>query len=195
MPLSPEWVSAAADVLAAAGVLLAAGQYRRDGRWKQKERIQQFFDAFKDSAGARNAALMLDSRNREVPLWDASDPKDRYVRVTWADVERALVPPSSAVQTCEPIDTAIRDCFEDLLNRFAGLERMAQEGLIRESDLKDALRRWFFIIGERDKDKPHIRNLRLFIVEGRRETAMKLFRRFDIDLKLAYPADVASFQA
>lgn len=194
MGLRAEWISAVADIVVAGSAVFAFLQFRREGLWKRKERMAQFFNGFGDTPGARNAALMLENNEREIPLWDAADPKDRYAVVTWKDVEMALLPPSSGQVRKEPTYSAIRDSFLDLLNRFSGLERLVQERLVSESDMKDALRRWFYIIGERDKDEPHIRNLRLFIKEHNLKTSKEAFRRFGIDIDKMYVDDLKSLQ-
>ncbi len=194
MEIRPEWISAFADAVVAGSAFLAFLQFKREGLWKRKERIAQFFNGFQNTPGARNAVLMLENKEREIPLWDASDPKDRYRVVTWRDVEIALLPPSSGLVRTEPTYSAIRDSFLDLLHRFAGLERLVQERLVSESDINDALRRWFYIIGDKDKDEPHIRNLRLFIKENNLKTSKEVFCRFGIDIDRVYAKDLKSLR-
>lgn len=191
--IEADWVSAAADTILAFSALAVFLQFRRDRLWRRKDTMRQFSEGFRDTPGARNAVLMLESPVREVPLWDAADPKDRYKWVTWDDVEIALIPASLGDVRYEPLYSAIRDSFFDLLNRFAGLEPLAKARMITDEDIMDALRRWFYIIGERDKDKPHIRNLRLFIYEHRLETAKIVFSRFGINIDSMYDNDRKSF--
>lgn len=187
---TPAHVSAAADIVVAIGAILAVKEYHRQGKLSRQQRMREFHQGFNDTPGARNALLMIERPEGEIPLFD--DPKNKWQMVTWAEVESALSPGASHAN---PRDSAIQNSFLDLMSRWAGLELMRQQRLVDDNDVRTALRRWFKIIGGRDNDKPHIRNLRLFIEDSDLRDAKALFKFMGVDLEKTRTTDFAAFES
>lgn len=181
-------VSAFADLVVAGGALLAVREYSRQGKLLRQQRMREFHQGFNDTPGARNALLMIEHPEGEIPLFD--DPANKWFNVTWADVETALAPGADRSDTR---NSAIQNSFLDLLSRWAGLEIMRQQKLVNDEDVRTALRRWFNII-LRDKDKPHIRNLRLFIGDRDLRDGTAMFKFMGVDVVAMRKQDWISFK-
>jgi len=102
--------------------LLAHRQWRADQQWKRLEALMERIKAFTETPGSLNAIMMLSSQDREIPLWNKERPEDRYVRVKWEEVSRALIPTDMITYPYDSKRSAIRDSFNDLLGRLSHLE-------------------------------------------------------------------------
>ena len=125
-------------VIATAAGLFAVWQWRKDQNWKKKEALLGRAIAFKDTPGSYNALLMLDSANRNIPLWDCDVPNDRWHVVYRKEVALALIPPTLLpYQHSESnLETAIRDCFSDLFARLTHIEVFLADGMIEFKDIE-----------------------------------------------------------
>src|SRR5688572_23558897 len=103
-------------VLVAIGTGLAAWQWGKEQRdrraeeaAKRRQSILARVSSFDDTPGARNAMLMLSGYDRNVPLYDAERPEDRYERVAWRETARALIPADIVPYNYDPKEDAIRN--------------------------------------------------------------------------------------
>ena len=110
--------------------LLAYRQWRADQQWKRLEALMERIKAFTETPGSLNAIMMLSSHDREIPLWDKERPEDRYVRVKWDEVSRALIPTDLITYPYDSKQSAIRDSFNDLLGRLSHLEAFLEAKLL-----------------------------------------------------------------
>ncbi len=164
--------------------LLAYRQWRRDQQWKRLEALMQRIKAFTETPGSLNAMMMLSSDDREVPLWDKEKPEERYVRVSWEEVSRALIPTDMLKYPYDSKQSAIRDSFNDLLGRLSHLEAFLEAELLSENEAKHAMKN-FVLQFERLilQNTDLARNLRIYINYYGMDGVQNLFKRFDIDLK------------
>ena len=163
--------------------IVAYTQWRRDQKWKRLEALLVRVKAFNDTPGSMNAIMMLFSEDREVPLWDKEKPEDRYVRVSNKEVSRALIPTDMLPQPYDAKMIAIRDSFNDLLNRLSHIEAFLEAELLDKKEvgyIMDDFVLRFQRFSENDKLS---RNLRIYIDWKRLERVQKLFERFDIPLR------------
>ena len=173
--------------LAAVASGLAFRQWKAEQRWKRKEVLMDRIRAFGDTPGARNAMMMLTSHDREVPLWDKERPEERYVRVTWGEVKRALIPGDLIAYTHDAKENAIRDSFEDFLGRLAHIEVYLEAGLLNREDASHIVGTWIARFRQLSADPQLLRNLRLYIDWRGMRSTQKLFKRFDVDLTQNLP--------
>ena len=117
---------------------IAFWQWRKDQNWKKKEVLLSRAVAFKDTPGSYNALLMLDSANRNIPLWDSNEPDEKWRVVHRKDVALALLPPTLLAYplTESNLESAIRDCFSDLFARLTHIEVFLADGMIEFRDIQ-----------------------------------------------------------
>ena len=75
--------------------------------------------------------MMLLNYDRDVIIRDSVGPE----RVSWGDTEKALVPGCFRQYLYEPQMTAIRDCFNDMLEGMSRLHFLLTEELVRQEDV------------------------------------------------------------
>ncbi len=169
------WVYAGATaVLALATLLLACAAMKAGRQWnyelkeRRKAARAKFTDDFIKTPGARNATLMLFSSDREIPLWDAADPADRYHPVNWKDVEDAFTPErieaGHRFYSNTPKHTAIRDSFDDFFGRLNYLNSLLDDNLISDDDAHSIASPWLNALDFSKNAHPHIARINEYIV-------------------------------
>lgn len=170
--------------------VLAYRQWKADQRWKRVDALMERIMAFGDTQGSRNAMMMLTSHDRDVPLFDCEKPEDRYVRVTWNEVARALIPGNLVEYPYERNkDIAIRDSFEDFFGRFAHLKLYLDAGLLSKKEAEHVVKPWVRRFAHLSPNPELSRNLRLYIDWRRMDQIQALFRRYGVDLTSALEAE------
>lgn len=179
--------------LAAVGSILAYKQWTDDRKWKQREVLRGLIASLNETPGSRNAMMMLSSSDRDIPLLDAEEPADRYVRVTWRNVAESLIPEDLMRHRYNNKEEAIRNSFEDFLGRLNHIEHYLESNLLNVKDIKPFVEIW----GQKFKclsEEPHLhRNLKLYIAWRDLKGVQNLFARFAdgdyIDLTSGIKAD------
>ncbi|MBB5715835.1 hypothetical protein [Sphingomonas aerophila] len=170
-------------VLVAASGLFAYQRWGHDRRIKRIELLMERLGSFNETPGARNAVMMLYNHDRMIPLWDQDEPPEkRYVRVTWAEVEFALIPHPIYPDRFDPKLSAIRDCFEDYLSRMGQIWIYLELGVITSEDARKILAPWLRRFGLVEQRSKVVRNLRLYIRWRKLEPVERLFATYDVDL-------------
>lgn len=138
----PEWITATVAVL---GAPFALFQYWRSQQWLRTEWVGKQFDAFLDDPRVFNALLMLDWKERDLPLLLPVDTSVKKYVYKQEMLERALAVNDGPYSD---VEQSIRDCFDRFLG---GLERFGsfmEEGLISRGDVARYLEYWLDIIGD-----------------------------------------------
>lgn len=169
--------------LAVAGGVLGYFRWSHERRIKRIELLIERLRSFDASPGARNAVMMLNNHDRMIPLWDEDEPPhQRYVRVTWAEVEEALTPHTIREHAFDPKLSAIRDSFEDFLARIAEIWLYIRNDVFTDDDAQRIMRPWIRRFGLEAQRTGVIRRLRIYIMRRRLVDVYDLFLHFGVDI-------------
>lgn len=182
-------------MLVAFASYFAYKQWIKDQRWKQIEALMDRIEAFGDTPGSKNAMMMMASQDREIPLWDKERPEDRYVRVSWDDVSRALIPGDMISYPYVAKLTAIRDSFEDFLGRLSHLQAFLEANLLTDSEASHIMDNWVRRFTHLSSNPQLSRNLRIYIEWRGMKKVQDLFARFGVDLKKGIDVDLRELAA
>ncbi|WP_174296651.1 hypothetical protein [Sphingomonas bacterium] len=178
MPLGLWLATNAVGLLAIPSGLWAVAVWRADQRWKRINAAFERVASFDATPGTRNAMMILKSRSRPIPLFDASAPlKDRYCRVSWGDAKRALIPTQFNRDTTAKTN-ALRDCFEDMMNRMTQIEMAITSGRLSEADVCHIVEPWVHRLNRWVEDDGLTRNFRIYLWFEHKVAVRRLFRRF-----------------
>lgn len=120
--------------------------------WKRMEWVAATLQEFLGDPVVRNALQMIDWSERRVLLFpDDPDPARRYVRVDDTVVARALLPHQPG-HRFSAVEAAIRDTFDQFLDRLALIHSFLREGLITRDQLKIYLEYWITRIGKPEEN-------------------------------------------
>lgn len=172
------------------GGTFAWWRWRHDERVRRVEHIVSRITSLENSPGAQNAKMLLYNHDRHVPLFASDEPPERrYVRVTWEETARALIPPDMLEPLVDPKSTAIRDSFEDFLGRLGELELYLEMNVLTRNDGERVVGQWVRRFGLTARDTELIRNLRLYIAFRGMIRVTRLFRRYGVDLREGLVSD------
>lgn len=186
------------SALVCAGLVFTSLQWRADVPAKideaQSRRIEQYIDRIHQfrTPQTNAAIMMLLNYDRDVTIRDSIGPE----RVTWNDTEKALVPGSFRHYLYEPQLTAIRDCFNDMLEGMSRLHFLLTEGLVRQEDVDHICRPLLtrLALDEKFANEPLARNLRLYILWRNPRGVMHLLQRYELPIKSMREGDVAALR-
>lgn len=181
--IKTEHLSLAVTSLGVFAAYIAVYRWYVEQRWRRKEALFSFLDSFLDTPGAHNATMMLNSREREVPLWSKSAPEDRYTKVSWDDIAAAFTFDNSGALSSAPKHTAIRDCFGDFFGRLNRLQLLREEKLLPVKQVGFVMEGWVKIFA-RDYREPHMRKIREFLEANSYSKIQALFFEHGLDLKV-----------
>ncbi len=173
------WFAANAVALfAVPSGIWAVTVWRADQRWK---RIGAAFDrvaSFDATPGTRNAMMILKSRRRSIPLFDPAAPfGERYAEVSWLDARQALVPTRFNCDATAKTN-AVRDCFEDMMNRLTQIEMAIVAGRLAVGEVCHIVEPWVRRLDRSIDDDGLTRNFRIYLWFEHKTAVLALFRRF-----------------
>jgi hypothetical protein len=138
--------------------------------WKKKAALLDRITAFGDTPGAQNAMMMMSAPERDIPLYDSPDPKERYVRVSWEEVAQAMMAEDAPLASKL---SAIRDSFSDFFARLTHIELYRSAYLLDSQDIRAFLGPLARRLAE---DRPHAKELRLYIRRHKLDHVENLLR-------------------
>lgn len=169
------------------GTFLGVWQWRKDESWKRAENLMSRVSDFNETPGAHNAMLMLDWKDRNVPLWDKEKPEERYERVLRAEVALALIPETFIPYKYNPKESAIRDSFDDFLTRLANIYSFIELKLLTIDNASILMNGWIKSIktmseSKDEYDRALINHFYLYIQWRGFEKIIELFKDYKVDL-------------
>jgi hypothetical protein len=181
-----------------AGLALTARQWRSDVANKKEEarsrRHQEYADRLERfrTRQTNAAIMMLLNYDRDVQL----HPDEEAERVSWDDCAKALIPATFRAYLYDPKSTAIRDCFNDLIENISRLVFLEKEGLVLTRDVDHLCRTLLVRIANDPQfaDTSFARNLRLYIQWRDAGRVLDLFRRYKCDIEPKKAADIAALK-
>ncbi len=183
------------------GGVFALWQWRIDQNWKRITTALERIRSFDETPGTRNAMMILKSPTRPIPLYDPREPPDKlYAPVTWDEAKWALLPTASNPLT-DRKHNAIRDSFEDFMNRMTQIEMYLAAGRLTEKQVCLLVEPWAKRLDGRIDDGGLTRNFRLYVAAEHKTGVVRLFGRFGVDLtptdadRAALAADLAGREA
>jgi hypothetical protein len=177
--------AAGGAAIVAGGLWLNLKQWRAEAASRRHQELENRIEKF-HTPETRAALMMIHYYERIIPLIDAKEP------VRWEEIEVALIPALYRQYLFEPRLTAIRDCFNDLLEGLTNLHFLMQQKLVQEDDVDHIARGLLVRIAT--YDARIYRNLRLYII-WRRTGIMSLFRRYGCDIGATLEADKRSLES
>lgn len=178
MPIGSWLKTNAIALFAVPSGIWAVTVWRADQRWKRIGAAFERVASFDATPGTRNAMMILKSRSRPIPLYDAAAPlNERYCRVTWADAKRALVP-TQFNQDATAKTNALRDCFEDMMNRMTQIEMAIVAHRLAVADVHDIVEPWVHRPNRWVDDDGLTRNFRIYLWFEHKTAVRRLFGRF-----------------
>jgi hypothetical protein len=181
------------------GALFAFIQWHRDQAWKRTTAAFERLQSFYETPGTRNAMMILKSPKREIPLWDPQHPPTGgpYTMVTWEGAKWALIPTSWDAISDNKL-TAIRDSFEDFMDRMTQIEMFLDAGLLDEADVCHLVEPWAKRLGgttaRRIGDGGLSRNFRVYVDSEDKTAVQHLFARYGVDLRQTLAEDRRGFE-
>jgi hypothetical protein len=158
--------------------------------WKSSQKssrraaAMEFLDNFTNTPGARNASLMLSARTRDVPLWDKSEPSDRYVKVSWDDITKAFSYDEKIEEyPTDSKSTAIRDSFDDFFGKLARINILIRDEAINKEDVDDIMRHWIWVFSPPRSNLQHIKLVFEYIKRCNLKNTIKLFELYKIEIE------------
>lgn len=181
-----DWLKLCGYFLVLGGSILTYYKWRKDQNWKRKETLMTRITSFSLTPGTWNAILMLESPDRNVPLWDKENREQKYVRVKRSEVAVALLPPNFLPYRYSPKETAIRDSFNDFLDRLSHLEFYRESNLLNKKEIEVAICNWIVTIQNLSKsndldDQGLLRSLFLYIHYKKMTKVIAIFSQFGIE--------------
>ena len=175
---------------AVAGIF-ALRKWRSDEQWKRATAALERIKSFSETPGTRNAMMILKSRVRPIPLLDpASPPPDGtgiYRDVTWAEARDALVPTAWNTDGSAG-GNAVRDSFEDFIDRMIHIEMYLVAGLLSEAEARPLVEPWAHRLRQ-DFDDGLAAAFRVYVECERKTSFQDLCLRFGVDLRSTIDAD------
>lgn len=170
-------------------------QWGIDQKFKRMSIALDRIQSFDATPGTRNAMMILKSPCRPIPLFDPAEPPERrYVDVTWADAKWGMIPTSYDVP-CDPKTNAIRDSFEDFLNRMTQIEMYLQARILKERDVRHIVEPWVKRLDGSFDDGGLSRNFRVYVFRENKGAVVALFRRFQPEFGHQLPRDQEALDA
>lgn len=180
------------------GAVVAYRQWHHDQRWKRINAAFERVRSFGETPGTRNAMMILKSPNVEIPLWDphCPPPGGPYIHVTWEEAKWALIPTSLDVDE-SPKTGAIRNSFEDLMDRMTQIEMFIAAGLLAEQDVKHLVEPWAKRLCSTSpvNDGGLSRNFRVYVEDEQKKAVQDLFTRYGFDIRGTLDSDRANFKS
>lgn len=151
---------------AAVAFLLGLLQYRQAQRWKRAEWVAQEMERFFADRAVHAALKMIDWGKRPVELYPNREKFDeRYEIVTDDEIAEALKGHDERGAYL-PREMAIRDIFDQFLDRLERIYAFIEAGVLRVDDVEPHLRYWaenIIAVSSSDPTKDRIIQLRRFI--------------------------------
>lgn len=186
------------SALVCAGLVFTALQWRADVQAKLDEarsrRTEQYVERIRQfrTPQTNAAIMMLLNYDRDVIIRDSVGPE----RVSWKDTEKALVPGCFRRYLYEPQMTAIRNCFNDMLEGMSRLHFLLTEELVRQEDVDHICRPLLkrLVLDAKFSEEPLARNLRLYILWRNPRGVMHLLQRYGLPIETMRDGDTAALR-
>jgi hypothetical protein len=182
----------------AAAVIAFVRRYRAAQAWREQTYWADQIAAIKSDPSARIAMQLLEYDGRRVDLFPhETDQKKRFWVVAHGELAQALRP--QGTERFEEVEARLRDIFDDFLDHFERLDRLAAQGLVDRATLLPHLGSWFDAILDTRLEDPDTLDgaLLRYIVHYEFDGTRRLLEAYESEVrgaassKLALPPYVA----